>query len=395
VNIQTDFASEEYIKVTRGAIDCDGHILEPPDLWETYLEPKYRDRAIKIVTNDEGYECLQYDGQLSKLSPPGFVGILGAMGNPDHSPSPTRKYVAGAPFGSMDPKQRLQLMDREGIAKSILYPTLGILWEAEVKDPELSAAYSRAYNRWIVDFCADSGGRLVPIAHISLGDPDMAAEELKRAVEAGCKGGFIVPFTWSGIAPGESYYDRLWATAEELGVPMAVHPAFEPTKFGVVQRFGGDLAPSEPINFGWYFDLFVVQGVIQAFATFFQYGTFDRFPKLKMVVLESQAGWLGYLLDRMDAIYKSPLSKTTQMTELPSTYFRRQCWISADPDERALAHIIDYVGSDRFFWASDFPHPDHTGDYMPALANLVSPLSQQTRENLLYRNVASVYGLDL
>jgi uncharacterized protein len=385
---------QKALEITRGAIDCDGHILEPPDLWETYLEPQFRDRAIRIVTDRNGYECLQYDGQMSKLSAPGFVGLLGAMGDADHVPSPERTYMKGAPFGSMNPKERVQLLDREGLAKSILYPTLGILWEAEVKDPVLSAAYCRAYNRWIVDFCSDSGGRLIPIAHISLADVNAAAEELTRAVEAGCKGGFVLPFTWSGIAPGEQHYDKLWATAQDLGVPMAIHPGFEPKKYSVTQRFGGDIAPTEPINFNWYFDLFVVQGVIQAFATLFQYGTFDRFPKLKFVVLESQAGWLGYLLDRMDAIFKGPLSQTTHMTELPSTYFRRQCWISADPDEGALSNIVDYVGDDRFFWASDYPHPDHTGDYMEALANLVGPMSAETRKKILYQNVANVYGLD-
>lgn len=391
---RTNAIPQAALAITNGAIDCDGHILEPPDLWETYLEPKYRDRAIKIVTNDDGYECLQFDGRLSKLSAPGFVGLLGAMGDPDHAPGPERTYLKGAPFGSMDPKERVRLLDQEGLAKSILYPTIGILWEAEVKDPELSAAYCRAYNRWIVDFCSDSGGRLIPIAHISLGDVDAAVEELKRAAEAGCKGGFFLPFTWSGIAPGEAHYDRLWATAQELGVPMAVHPGFEPSTYAVTQRFGGDIALSEPINFSWYFDVFVVQGVIQAFATLFQYGTFDRFPNLKFVVLESQAGWLGYLLDRMDAVFKGPMGATTDMKELPSTYFRRQCWISADPDERALAHIIDYVGADRFFWASDYPHPDHTGDYIEALADLVAPLSPDTRHKILRGNVAGVYGLD-
>ena len=73
-----------------------------------------------------------------------------------------------APFGSMDAKERLQLLDQDGIDKAILYPTIGLLWEAEVEDPELSNAYCRAYNRWIADFCRDSGGRLIPIAHISM-----------------------------------------------------------------------------------------------------------------------------------------------------------------------------------------------------------------------------------
>jgi TRAP-type C4-dicarboxylate transport system permease large subunit len=81
---------------------------------------------------------------------------------------PEATYLRGAAFGTMDMKERVQLLDREGLARAVLYPTLGLLWEAEVMDAELSAAYCRAYNRWIADFCRDSGGRLVPIAHLAL-----------------------------------------------------------------------------------------------------------------------------------------------------------------------------------------------------------------------------------
>lgn len=66
----------------------------------------------------------------------------------------------------------------------------------------------------------------------------------------------------------------------------------------------------------------------------------------------------------MDTVYKGPLRHTTALKDLPSTYFRRQCWISADPDEKALGAVIDFVGADRFFWASDFPHPDHGDNYV-------------------------------
>ena len=111
------------------------------------------------------------------------------------------------------------------------------------------------------------------------------------------------------------------------------------------------------------------------------------------MILESQAGWIGYLLDRMDAVFEGPLSRSTQMKEPPSTYFRRQCWISADPDEKALAQIIEFVGADRFFWASDFPHPDHSDDYVPALQRLVTPLSDTARRQIIGENVAQVYQL--
>ena len=176
---------------TTGAIDADGHILEPPDLWEKYLEPQYRARALRLRTNAEGLEYFECNGKTSKLLPPGFAGSLGGMGASDFLPSPARTYVRGAPFGSMDPKERIARLDSEGLAKAVLYPTLGILWEPEVRDPEIAAAHTRAYNRWIMDFCADSGGRLVPIAHISLSDPTMAATETERALRAGAKGIFF------------------------------------------------------------------------------------------------------------------------------------------------------------------------------------------------------------
>jgi hypothetical protein len=130
----------------RGAIDCDGHILEPPDLWETYLEPRYRDRAIRIRVGSDGLECFEWDGKLSRYMAPGFPGALGGMGVEDLTPNTERTYLSGAPFGSMNAKERLTRLDQEGLSKAILYPTIGLFWECEVQDPEISAAYCRAYN---------------------------------------------------------------------------------------------------------------------------------------------------------------------------------------------------------------------------------------------------------
>ena len=376
----------------QGGIDCDGHILEAPDLWEKYLEPQYRDRAIRIKKDDEGWEYFEFDNKPSRLSQRGFPGILGAMGHPDIVPSPERTFLDGAPFGSMDPKERIERLEGEGLAKAILYPTIGLLWECEVEDPEISAAYCRAYNRWIVDFCSESGGRLVPIAHLSGTDPAEAAKELERAVKDGCKGAFFAPFTWTRKSHGHPDYDAVWATAQDLDVPIAIHPTFEPVKFSHLSRFD-ELVPTEPIDFSWYLDVLVAQGMQQAFVSLFHYGVFERFPKVKAVVLESQAGWIGYLLDRMDAVFEGPLAHSTQLKERPSFYFKRQCWISADPDEKALQRLIEFVGSEKFFWASDFPHPDHSDQYIPALKRLVTPLPEAARQQVIGANVAEVYKL--
>jgi predicted TIM-barrel fold metal-dependent hydrolase len=301
---------------------------------------------------------------------------------------PEDTYLSGCAPGAMDMKERLEILDREGMAYSIIYPTLGLLWEAELFDIELSSAYCRAYNRWIAEFCGDSGGRLVPIAHVSLGDPAEAARELERAVKAGCRGAFICPFTITRKPHGHPDHDRFFAAAQDLGVPIGIHPTLEPPQWSVHQRFDG-MAWAD-----WYFDLFAAQGVPQAFATFFQYGVFDRFPSLRVVVLESGAGWIGYWLDRGDAIYRrTTLGGTVQLKQKPSDYFKRQCYISADPDERSIAALTRLVGEDRFFWASDYPHPDHPGNYLEELRGMVAGMTTSARRGVLGENVARAYKL--
>jgi predicted TIM-barrel fold metal-dependent hydrolase len=82
------------------------------------------------------------------------------------------------------------------------------------------------------------------------------------------------------------------------------------------------------------------------------------------------------------------------LSEKPSFYFRRQCWISGDPDETALAAIVPVVGADRFFWASDFPHPDHPPDYVPELTRLAQQLPESARRGFLGANVLQAFGIE-
>jgi hypothetical protein len=197
-------------------IDADGHILEPPDLWERYLEPQYRDRALRIRVGDDGREFLEIDGKRSVLTSPTLLTSMGGMkklkemGETIEGFNASRRellqsrsgaqretfaslgsdgqaetYLSGCAFGAMDLNERLELIESEGMAKVVVYPTLGLLWEAELFDVALSSAYCRAYNRWITEFCRASAGRVVPIAHLSLGNPVEAAHELERAVKEG------------------------------------------------------------------------------------------------------------------------------------------------------------------------------------------------------------------
>ena len=375
-----------------GAVDADGHVLEPPDLWERYIEPRHRDRALRVTLDGDGLEQLEIGGRPSVMSRRGFPSTLGAMGAPDLGEmrrDPARTYESEAPFGSMDPGERLTLLDAEGIDAVVLYTTVGLLWEAELDDVELSQAYTRAYNRWICEFCAGSD-RLVPTAHLSLGDPEAAARELERAVAEGARGAYVAPFTHDGRPLGHPGNDPVFAAAQDLGVPFAIHPTFEPqwtkgTRMGVWEnvrelRLLAAVAASD--------------GVRHQFTTLFDYGVFDRFPQLKVVVLESGGGWIGYWLDRIDAVYgHTALGTRVPLEHKPSDYFRERVWISCDPDERTIPALAQRFGADRFLWASDFPHADHTPEYLADLAELAGSFDDRGRARFLGDNARDLFGI--
>lgn len=368
-----------------GTIDADGHILEPGDLWETYLEDKFKPRALRIQRDKEGFEYLEIDQKPSRRSRKGSLGLLGAMGDDDMRPRPDRLYADNMPFGSCDASERLSLMQQENLDCTLLYPTLGLLWETELTDPELSLAYCRAYNRWIADFCRDSGGRLVPIAQLTLLDVDGSTAELERAVKDGCKGAWVNPFNHHRIIHGDPRHDPLFAKCVELDVPLAIHPTFTPHKTA------DGIFDWPKSGQGWGEIIWLRSIVQQALISFFSLGTLERFPNLRLGVLEAGSGWIGALLDRLDAYSDSMNVKGTKASEI----FKRQCFISGDPDETAAPHVIDHVGADCFMWATDYPHPDHPHTWVDDLTRYAEQLKPDVRAKVLGTNVRRIYKLDM
>jgi predicted TIM-barrel fold metal-dependent hydrolase len=383
---------QTYTLPYEGAVDADGHILEPPDLWENYIDPRFRDRALRFVLDDEGLEELEIGGERSQRSRRGFPSTLGAMGDHDLRSmqlSPERTYLSEAPYGSMDPSERLELLDAEGIDAAVLYTTVGLLWEAELEDPELSQAYTKAYNRWICEFCSESD-RLVPTAHISLSDPVAAAAELERAVGEGARGAYVAPFTHDHRPLGHPDNDPVFAAAQSLGVPFAIHPTFEPF-WCLSGRVGGidNLRQLRLLS-----SVTASDGVRHQFTTLFDFGVFDKFPELKVVVLESGGGWIGYWLDRIDAVYGHTFIGTrVPLEHKPSDYFRERIWISCDPDERTIPALAERFGADRFMWASDFPHADHTPEYLTDLTELAAAFPDADRRTFLGDNARALFGI--
>jgi uncharacterized protein len=374
-----------------GAVDADGHILEPADLWERYIDPEHRDRALRIVVDENGLEELEIGGQRSRMSARGFPSTLGAMGDPNIGAiqrDPNRTYMGEAPFGSMDPDERCKVLDAEGLDAVVLYTTIGLLWEAELDDPVLSQAYCKAYNRWICEFCSGSP-RLVPAAHLSLTDPEAAASELERAVGEGARGAFVAPFIHGAKPIGHPDNNAVFAACQDLDVPFAIHPTFQPA-WCTPRRF----APEHGRDLRLFASVTAADGVRHQFTTLFDYGVFDTFPRLKVIVLESGGGWIGYWLDRIDAVFgHTALGTRVPLQDKPSDYFRERVWVSCDPDERSIAPLADRFG-DRFMWASDFPHADHTPDYIPDLEELAAGFPEGRRQAFLGDECRKLFKID-
>ncbi len=376
-----------------GAVDADGHILEPSDLWERYIEPKYRDRALRIVKDENDLDVLSIDGRHSKLARRGMPSTLAAMGRMDlntMAKDPTITYDNHAPIGATDAAARLELLDAEHVDAAVIYTTTGLLWEAELEDAELSQAYTRAYNRWICEWCSDSGGRLIPTAHVSLMDPSAAAAEMERAVGEGARGAYVAPWVHTARPLGHPDHDAVFAAAQDLDIPFAIHPMFEPqwtkgTRMGTWEhvrdlRLTASVAASD--------------GVRHQFSTLFDYGVFDRFPRLKILVLESGGGWIGYWLDRMDAVFShTAIGQRVPLQNPPSHYFENRCWISCDPDEQTIPSLAERFGAGRFMWASDFPHADHTPEYIIDLDRLIGSFPEASRRKFAGDNCRELFKI--
>src|SRR5260370_1182847 len=177
-----------------------------------------------------GVEYIEIGGRPSKFQRGERLSRFAAMGSVDrnHDLPTGMTYGQLNPLGAMDPKERVERLDKEGLDAALIYPTLSLSYETELQDVELAQAYTRAYNRWIADFCRDSGGRLVPIAHLSLGDPQAAARELERAVKDGCKGAWVCQLVMTRKPHAHSDHQVVFAKTQGLDVPFGIHPSLEP-----------------------------------------------------------------------------------------------------------------------------------------------------------------------
>ncbi len=405
-------------------IDSDGHILEHPTGMLDYAPAKYRDRIWHIETDAQGVEWLHYDGNVMQANALASAGTAG-MSDEDRARAfrGELRYTEVRP-AAFDAKARLRDMDEDKIDLAVLYPTMLLGLQAN-RDVGFAEAQARAYNDWCSDHVGDGEGRLfgagaLPAMHAPEDVERVAAEIRRVAGLPGMVSVFMRPNPTVDWRPfNDPVYDPIWRAASETGLPIGLHPFLAPDLPGACvglrlarprnpdgsyvddwtpeaapvgrdqaeQRFGSVLftqAIANPVD------------VMSCIAYLTAGGVLQRFPELKMIFLEANGGWLVPWLERLDHHCRKFQWEVQDLELLPSEYFRRQCWISFDPDEAMMAVTArsPLVGSDRIIWASDYPHPDAKfPGVTEELAEALEPLTFEEQRAITSESAIALYGI--
>ena len=213
-----------------GVISVDDHVVEPPDLWMGCMsQATWGDRVPRVVAQADGTERWVIDGQVKAST---SLAATGALSKDRGSEPQTWSQV---PQSAYDPRARLAAMDSDGIDCTVLYPSAaGASGEVicAVQDPDLQGECARVYNDWIIDVWSAASPRFVPQAILPAGSIEAAVAEARRAVARGHKG-VIMPAQPSQINPAAPHlykaeWDPLWATLEQLDVPVCFHAGSAP-----------------------------------------------------------------------------------------------------------------------------------------------------------------------
>jgi predicted TIM-barrel fold metal-dependent hydrolase len=363
-------------------MDSDMHILEPPDLWQRYIDPSYRSKAPIGLTRHIRDLGVEVQGNVMARSAdrprPSYAARREAF---------MRKTYAESLARNFDPVSQVMAMDKEGIDVAVLFPSRGlfVLGSNEI-EPGLAAAIAHSYNDWLHDFCQEAPDRMYGAAMIAPHDVKLALSETRRTVEEyGFKSIFLRPNHVLGRLWSDACYDPLWAECERLEVPVGFHDAG-------CTHLPQPAAPQFAPTFTMMSTLGLPMSALLACADMIFGGVLERFPKLRVAFLEANCSWLPWFLWRMGE-YAELVGRIEhpELKREPVEYFRRQCYASVECEEVTAKVLPEFGLEDNAVFSTDYPHFDVK--YPHAVETFMElPFSDETKRKYLWDNCARLYG---
>ncbi len=366
-------------------ISADGHLAEPPDLWLTRMDRRFRDRAPRFAPVN-GKMAFVVDGR----------PVIGAMKDllraifDKHKErldlGPGGRHEKVRP-GALDPHMRLLDQDMDSIAAEVVYPNMGLHLFGPV-DAELQRAAMRAYNRYCAEFCAAEPKRLLGAGMLCLRGPiQWAIEDAWECARMGLHSALITAGIMKRSYFGSEYHP-LWDALEDLGLKVALHVGAREDGLPLDRReFGlGDF---------WIINQKIVV-MEHALTVLIAAGIPQRHPRIKFVLAEAGIGWIAATLRLMDHFWEDNRKWIEpRLPEPPSFYFKRNFWATFE-DDRAGVLTRHLMGVDRLMWGSDYPHSEGTFPYSRRqIEHDFAGIPEDETRMLVRGNAAALYGIEI
>jgi predicted TIM-barrel fold metal-dependent hydrolase len=388
-------------------ISVDDHVVEPPHVWERWLPAAFRDSGPRVerrgigsmkhigggtyeqTFNDDGpkADCWVYEDLVYVHKR--HVAAVG-FDRDDMTMSPIT-YDEMRP-GCYNPKARVDDMELNWVDASLCFPTFPRFCGqtfTEAKNRDLGLACVHAYNDWMVEeWCGDSGGRLIPLAIVPLWDATLAAAEVERnaarGVRAVCFSEIPHHLGLPSIHSGE--WDPFFAACAATGTVVCMH-------IGSSSRMPAT-SPDAPTAVAATLSF---NNAMASLTDFLFSGKLVQFPDLTLAYSEGQIGWIPYVLERADTVWREHRAwggVADKVPEPPSTYYYRQVYGCFFRDQHGV-DSIDVCGRDNVTFETDYPHTDSTWpDTKEVATELVAGLDDDTIWKLMRGNAIRMLSLD-
>ncbi|MDO9460409.1 MAG: amidohydrolase family protein [Alphaproteobacteria bacterium] len=359
-------------------ISSDSHITEPPNCYIDFIDPKFRDRAPRMVDDGKGGDAFLIEG----LKRPLNISLAAAAGRAPEDLRGRGQKFTDLWRGGWDGSVRCADQDRDGVCAEIIYPTIGMML-CNHDDFDYKKACFDAYNRWLQTFVAPAPKRIFGLGQIAMRSVEEGIKELEQVKAMGFVG-VMMP----GNPQVEDYdspiYDPFWQAAVDLKMPLSFH-ILTAKAAGVGEGRGPAINSF----------LSIIRGNQDILGMMIFSGVFDRNPKLKIVCVEADAGWAPHFMYRADHAYKRHRfwMKGQELKKLPSDCFKDHIYLTFQDDWVAfkMKHMVNI---ERLMWANDFPHSDSTWPWsQDVLAEHTKGLTEEERNKICFDNVKALYNL--